>query len=466
MISVVCWIWRGEREYLPEHVNALRNMFAQHLHLPHRFICISDTLEGFDDGIEVVPEPEAARKLGEMRSPEGRMMPSCYRRLWLFSREARDVLGDRILLTDVDAIITGDVTHLVEREEPFVGWRPIITWGNKDRVAGGMYLMTTGAFSDVYEDFDANGIKAARDAGYRGSDQAWISYKLRGRAAHWPDNAGIFSFGDFNKPTKPRSDARVIHFAGHLKPWHIGVPQWVREYYKGAQVMFQPSDFRSLVLRHRGERIVVMGGAPSLDEHLNGLQADVWISVNEHGARRRQVDYVLAMDDRHNGMNRPMRDVIREYTDAPIIGPWPWPTADHQLVEWPGAPRKGLSGMVAVWAAWAMGGHPVILAGFDAYGGTKVNEAQKIAPSVYAEVRVVGGGPLASVWQEYKPREKFANYKAHTAIAGVIGSDNLITVRARKTCLLRGGELPAGETMQVMRYEVARLLRHRMLEEV
>lgn len=462
MLTVVTWIWRGERVYLPEHVNALRRMLTRHLHVPHRLVCITDEPGDFDPEIVVMPTPAAAMRLADVKTPEGSRMPSCYRRLWVFSDEAR-CLGERILLTDVDAVITGDITHLVSRTEPFVGWRPGQVWGNHERVAGGMYLLSTGAHPEVWDDFGEAGIGAARRAGYRGSDQAWLSYKLGRRSALWSDEDGIYALSDLRDGMLP-DDARIVQFAGNVKPWSFGVPPWVLDHYPmGERVDLQPNDFRRLVLKHRGKRIVVMGGAPSLDAEIDGLDADVWISANEHGAKRRPVDYVVAMDERHGSLKVEMRSEIRKYTDAPIIGPWPF--NDYQLVTWPGAPRKGLSGMVATWAAWVMGGQPVILAGFDGYGGAKLHETQRVAGDIRGVIRVMGG-PLAKFWPQYDPGERFGRYKPHSAILGLQGFNGEITIRFRKPTTFRGVFMRAGEEMRVMRAEAARLLRHKMVEEI
>ena len=209
--------------------------------------------------------------------------------------------------------------------------------------------------------------------------------------------------------------------------------------------------------------MAVVGGAPSLDEELKSVKADVWISVNEHGAMRRKVDYVVAMDDRHGAKGVPMRQYIRTLTDAPIIGPWP--DNDHQLASWPGSPRRGLSGMVAAWVAWTMGAHPVILAGFDAYGGTKLGEARKIAEHIRGEVRVVGG-PLQTVWKPLQKWERIGEYVEHSSLEGLLGMDGEITVKVRKPTTIRHMAVVPGDELRVMRHEVARLLRHGMITEI
>ena len=222
------WLWRGNREYRPRHVNVLAAMLRRHLTIPHRFVCITDETEGFSSDVEVMPTPGAARALGELSTPEGAGFPSCYRRLWMFSDEAR-ALGDRVLLLDVDLVLIGNIDHLIT-DDSFIGWQPKMTWGHGPRIAGGMYLMKTGAHVDVFDDFQGQrSISHAARAGFRGSDQAWISYKMLDRAKFWPAESGIYSIRDlrFHLP----ADARLVQFNGTVKPWNSHA-LWVRRHWR------------------------------------------------------------------------------------------------------------------------------------------------------------------------------------------------------------------------------------------
>ena len=216
--------------------------------------------------------------------------------------------------------------------------------------------------------------------------------------------------------------------------------------------------FAELALKHKGKRICVIGGKPvdSLPD------ADIYISTNAHGVHLVQPDYVLAMDERNSREDCPMGPFLRSRTDAPIISPHTF--SDYRLTNWPQNPRFVLSGMIAAWMAWFMGAKVVILAGMDGYGGQDgyKDEAMKIDRDIHCPVRVAGGGPLTSQWPEYKPAESFGKYKPHSAIQGWLGKDGIITVRVRKPCLGMG----IGETLKAPRHEVARLLKHRMVEEV
>lgn len=229
--------------------------------------------------------------------------------------------------------------------------------------------------------------------------------------------------------------------------------------------------FRELALKHKGKRICVMGGAPQLGQHLAQVEADVFISTNAHGVALQVPDYLFAMDQINSRNGRPMGAYMRAACPGvPVISRHAY--ADYQLLTWPQCPRDVLSGMVATWAAFMMGAKVVILAGFDAYAKDRPSrhtgyeyEAVKMARDVRCPVRVVGGG-LAKAWPAYDPQERFGRYTPHSSIGYWLGTNEPVTVRVRKPTHIRGMDREIGEEVQVIRHEVARLLKHRMVEEV
>lgn len=237
MTPTVCtWIWNsGFREYLPEHVRVLAAMVKRHLARPHRFVCITDEQGDFGPDVEVMATPPEARALGELKTPEGARFPSCYRRLWMFS-EAAKVLGERVLLLDVDLVVTRDLSPIFDRTEPFVGWRPFRDWGAQLRFGGGIYLLTPGARTKVWDDFNgADSIAKARAAGFRGSDQAWISYKLGATEPYFDRQSGIYSIRDFRlSPHLLPDDARLVQMNGPAKPWSREARRlpWVEQHFR------------------------------------------------------------------------------------------------------------------------------------------------------------------------------------------------------------------------------------------
>jgi hypothetical protein len=228
--------------------------------------------------------------------------------------------------------------------------------------------------------------------------------------------------------------------------------------------MIALKSFGELVMRHKGARICVMGGGPSLASDLERVEADIWVSTNEHGAKLRRVDYVFAMDNQHTMLKVLMPTIIRPHTNAPIIGPWQW--CDYGLTDYPLSPRLLFTGVVAAWAAGLMGAHPVILAGFDCTGHAKrsIDQFSSYKPFVKAEVRVASG-PLVGLWKQYDPDEGFAEYtppEVFDEIAMVHG----VTVRVHKPIEIRGTLYPIGTVLRVPKAEVWRQIKHRSLTEV
>lgn len=231
-IGVVCFQWNnGFRRYLPEYVNRLARGVRQHLSLPHTFYCVTDETEGFGPGVVVIKTPERARQLGEIPSPEGPRFPSSYRRLWVFSEEAK-TLAVRLMLLDIDCIPVAEMGPLFDVDDDFVGWRPNSVWGVSGRIGGGTLLLRTGTHTRVWDQFSLREISKARALGYRGSDQAYISYKLGPDVKVWPQKSGIYQAQDIKGNgfrTYP-SDARLLHFNGKVKPWDlVGQINWISE---------------------------------------------------------------------------------------------------------------------------------------------------------------------------------------------------------------------------------------------
>jgi hypothetical protein len=208
-------------------------MVRRHLPEPHRFVCITDApADQFGPGVEVMSTPPEAEALGKLSTPEKAHFPSCYRRLWMFS-DAAKVLGERVLLIDIDLVVTGDLRPLFAPPGDFIGWRPYRDWGRPMRFGGGIYLLTPGTRTQVWTDFQGPAsIAEARQAGFRGSDQAWISYKLPGEP-YWDKAAGIYSIRDFKNPlAPPPKDARLVQCNGPIKPWRSPIP-WIKEHWRG-----------------------------------------------------------------------------------------------------------------------------------------------------------------------------------------------------------------------------------------
>jgi hypothetical protein len=210
-------------------------MLKRHYPEPHRLICITDDTNGLSTEIESFPLPVTGFE--HLPNPaekkfKSKQFPSCYRRLWVFSEEAK-VLGDRIFCLDIDVVITGSLLPLAQKDATFVGWcDPRFGW---NKIAGGAYMLTTGMHRDVWTDFDPiESPRVAEAAGFNGSDQAWMSYKLYPPTQHWSSRDGMTKINWLPKG-RLMEQTRFVFTSGHTPPWHLSVQRqhpWITQHWR------------------------------------------------------------------------------------------------------------------------------------------------------------------------------------------------------------------------------------------
>jgi hypothetical protein len=182
MLAVCTWKW-GTR-FSALHVNVLRAALAQRLHLNHRLFCVTDDPVGLDGDITVVEPPERLAS-GDLR---------CRRRMRQYDRDWSAQFGSRMLAIDLDVVLVDDITPIVKRPEPLVGWRV----GHAGVYSGSFILLDVGALHGAWTDYrdDPEGFPAVAWPGGIGSDQAMINYWLRSQPPipHWTERDGFVSY--------------------------------------------------------------------------------------------------------------------------------------------------------------------------------------------------------------------------------------------------------------------------------
>lgn len=238
MIAVITFRWSkpGYRStFLPVHVNTLRRMVARHYPHPFRFICVTDDATGLDPEVEHIPLWDDYAAIPNPSWPAG---PSCYRRLKVHSEWFAQLIGPgtRMVLIDLDVVITDDLTPILHREEPFLMWEtghPTITH------CASMVMATAGAHPEIWDTFDP--VKSPRlatqDGRMKGSDQSWLYYVMRKKLAGWGPKHGVYSYRDHcvkqYQSRLPRG-ARVVMFHGRPDPWDYSALQaspWIHDHY-------------------------------------------------------------------------------------------------------------------------------------------------------------------------------------------------------------------------------------------
>lgn len=234
-LNILTFKWKSPLGYrstfTADHVNVLGAMIRRHYQRPHRLWCVTDDAEGIDQDIGIVP---LWNDHARVPNPHAGNHPSCYRRLKLFDPETAAMFGPRLVWLDLDCVIVGDVAPLWDRPEQ------IVTWGMtnpSNPINGSMVMLEVGARPEVWTRFHpVQSPILARNEGYFGSDQAWLSYILGDREARWTKADGVVSYRLDCKPHGGRlpDGARVVFMHGQEDPWSPG-PQrldWVKAHYR------------------------------------------------------------------------------------------------------------------------------------------------------------------------------------------------------------------------------------------
>lgn len=222
MLTVVSFLFEGrwaarQGIYRPEHALNLRTMVRKHLRIPHRFVLIDDgRIAGDRKDLETYPCWELPHL------PEADFRQN-YLRLKLY-HEASKVIGDRILMLDLDTVIRADITDLIH---PDGIWT--VEWQGK-RLGGAMQLMSPGVCNALWDDV-LHLSSRAKARHLLGSDQAVLTYaRSIGLIAPgvWTAADGVGRVHGPQGPLARRAMRGVvtppwrIACGAEVKPWDIG----------------------------------------------------------------------------------------------------------------------------------------------------------------------------------------------------------------------------------------------------
>jgi len=237
MLKIVCFKWKYKEgyklaslnnieKYTATHVNKLCKAVKKNLSIPHEFICITDDARGL--------RCKSIRLWDKCMDYGG-----CYNRLYVFSKDMKELIGDRFICIDLDMAIVGPLDNLFDRDESFI----INQFYGKhlnQYYNGALFMMDAGARDRVWSEFekDIPGnieklIKLKKQRKYLGTDQAWISYILGIEEPLFTIDDGVIPYyllpKNDNKVYIP-DYATIINFAGRQDPSNHK-DKWVRDYW-------------------------------------------------------------------------------------------------------------------------------------------------------------------------------------------------------------------------------------------
>lgn len=234
MLTVCCFLWsdpkskwRDAYTYGPQHVLSLREMLARHLSQPHEVVCVTDGSHELPADIRTVPIDEALCIRGRR-----------YQKLMIWKPDAAEWLGERILMLDLDVVITGSLDSLVDRDEDVVMWANPAWPGRQHSRAKyntTAVLLTAGARPNVFNHWDAEiGPGIVQGSGFAGTDQVWASMVLGGDEATWTQRDGVYSWSKHVRHRGLPRDAVLVAFHGRVSPCQRAIRKahpWVKEHY-------------------------------------------------------------------------------------------------------------------------------------------------------------------------------------------------------------------------------------------
>lgn len=261
--------------FTADHVNRLRAMVRRNLKLDHEFICITDDPEGLDEFVKVVP------MWADHRDRERN-----YKRLKLLSTEMRDLIGERILHLDLDTVIMGDITDLVDTDAHAKIWSVPSAGRHGYALNPSMMLFDAGALDHIWRAFDADPEAMAakvRLAGWTGTDQSIIS-AMGSDLPTWTRDDGLLSYRDHVEPRPDKTPPDGALMVGFYGPYNVEQlarkPNWIWQHWRSLRM-----DILSELIRKRGwtagAELGILNGATFFhlldhhpDLHLTGV--DLW----------------------------------------------------------------------------------------------------------------------------------------------------------------------------------------------
>jgi hypothetical protein len=226
VLTFCTWLW-GDK-FSEDDLDKLAAGLRRRVNQPHRILCMTDRLLG--------RRPISGVSYKQILDYELLAVKGCFVRLrifdpyWQFLREIRK--GEKIVVIDLDTVITGNLDPLFDRHEPFV----IMQGANATNPCpfnGALQMLRAGYRPDVWADFSL-GAAAKTPHHEFPDDQGWLHHKIPD-AAGWkvgPEH-GVYVY---NKPGWPGGDAlpegaRLVTFI-NKHPSQFSHLDWVKDNFK------------------------------------------------------------------------------------------------------------------------------------------------------------------------------------------------------------------------------------------
>lgn len=205
-LTVAC-VYRPGGGFDDSYVYKLRDAFGRHLHVPHRFVCLTN------------------RPLTVDRIPLERRWPGWWSKLELFRA---GLFSGPVFYTDLDTVIVSDVTDIATAAYDFAcgtNWKgcgthissAVMAWDGRTDL------------SNIYQSFDLAAVERYEQSWERWGDQGWIQDHLnrpfKCLLKRWPNRivhtkTHVWKGRHATNAPAPK-DASIVCFSGRPRPHEL-----------------------------------------------------------------------------------------------------------------------------------------------------------------------------------------------------------------------------------------------------
>lgn len=197
-------------------------MVKRHLTVPHRLVCVTHRPDLVEGVVDVAPLDMTKHVPG-----------LCTIKLQAHKPGGIAAEGERVLLMDIDCVVTGALDPLVQRDESAVWWRNpnYVEGGRRGYIQGSMQLFTVGATEFLWRDFDPRTTPSMLNRRFGGAEQSWLSERMN---TSWPEPGW-----EWDVPVWTEADG--VYGAGRLISGEMG--EGVQsDLPANARIVFTPGD--------------------------------------------------------------------------------------------------------------------------------------------------------------------------------------------------------------------------------
>lgn len=225
MTLFVCsWLWGTKWQEI--YADRLFVGIKRNLQQDYRSVLITD--RPVSGGADIVcPIEDADRQYLDR--------PGCLVRMRMFDagwqRSIGALPGDRIVNIDVDAVVTGPLDPLFDRDDEFTIMQGF-NQTNPCPVNGSLWMFRAGVRHDVWDDFSLDAHRKFDVPVHSiADDQGWLHFKFPQAAAYTPEH-GVYAFRKITWPGgKGLPDgARIVAFPGRDPNDHAD-RGWIKEHW-------------------------------------------------------------------------------------------------------------------------------------------------------------------------------------------------------------------------------------------